>query len=154
MVSRLNLLLRWKGTKRNLHQRPAREGEQSLADDVLKPVKVLQQHVEQEVLDFPVGSLDQDEGAVTELGRMLKNDRSQRPRPIVGQVLIKPSRLTSPAEVKALALRTQPYQVLLAHTLDRFGHLLRHESRLAIYGQTVSYCTTQTTPLRRPHHPQ
>lgn len=88
----MNLLLRRKGTQRNLHQCPAGEGEQSLAGDVLKPVEVLRQHVEQEVLDFPVGSRDQDEGAVTGLGGMLKKDRSRRPRRIIGQVLIKPSR--------------------------------------------------------------
>ncbi|GAB1340133.1 hypothetical protein ACE1SV_67230 [Streptomyces sp. E-15] len=91
-ATRLNLLLHRKGTQWNLHQRPAREGEQSLAGDVLKPVEVLRQHAEQEMLDFPVGSLDQDEGAVTDLGRMINKDRSQRPRRIVGQVLFKPRR--------------------------------------------------------------
>ncbi|MFE7213607.1 hypothetical protein ACFU93_27200 [Streptomyces sp. NPDC057611] len=68
----MNLLLRRKGTQRNLHQHPAREGEKSLAGDVLKPVEILRQHVKQEVLDFPVGPLDQDEAAITELGRYSK----------------------------------------------------------------------------------
>jgi hypothetical protein len=90
------------------------------------------------------------EGEVTDLGGMLEKDRSQRPRRIVRQVLIKPSRLTSPAEVKALALRAQSYQVPLAHTLERFGHLLRHESRLALDDQTASCCTAQIMSLRRP----
>ncbi|MFD9599010.1 hypothetical protein [Streptomyces sp. NPDC059970] len=95
-AGRLNLLLRRKGTQRNLHQLPTGEGQQSLASDLLKPVEVLRQHVEQEVLDFPIGPLDQDEAAITELGRTLKKDRSQRTRRIVRQVLIKPSRLTPP----------------------------------------------------------
>ncbi|OEJ30169.1 hypothetical protein BGK67_01195 [Streptomyces subrutilus] len=150
----MNLLLHRERTQRDLGQRPAGEREQSLTSDVLKPVEILRQHVEQEVLDFPIGPLDQDEAAITGLGRMLKKDRSQRPPRIVGQVLIKPPRLTSPAEAKALALRTQSYQVLLAHTLDRFGHLLRHESRLAIDSQTASHCTAQTMPLRCPQHTQ
>lgn len=153
MASRLHPLLRRKGAQRNLHQRPAREGQQSVTDDVLKSVEVLQQHVEQKVLDLPVGSLDQDEGAVTDLGGCSRTDRSQRPRRIVGQVLIKPSRLTSPAEVKALALRTQSYQVLLAHTLDRLGHLLRHGSRLALDGQNASCAQRRTVhPCDAPAH--
>ncbi|MFJ1701651.1 hypothetical protein ACIOHC_42945 [Streptomyces sp. NPDC088252] len=139
-VGRMNLLLRRKGTQRDLGQRPAREREQSLADDVLKPIKILRQHVEQEVLDFPVGPFDQDEAAITGLGRTLKKDRAQRPRRIVGQALIKPSRLASPAEVEALALRTQLYEDLLVHTLDLFGDVQRHEGRLSTNGQNARGC--------------
>lgn len=60
-------------------------------------------------------------------------------------VLIKPSRLTSSAEVEAFALRTQFYEVLLAHILDRFGQLLRHGSRSAINGQNAICCTGRYT---------
>ncbi|MFB6556073.1 hypothetical protein [Streptomyces sp. NPDC056405] len=70
----MNLLLRRKRTQRDLGQRPAGEGEQSLASDVLKPVEILRQHIEQEVLDFPVGPLDQDEAAITGLGRIARRD--------------------------------------------------------------------------------
>lgn len=148
----MNLLLRRKRTQRDLGRRPGREREQSLAGDVLKPVEILRQHVVQEVLDFPVGPLDQDEAAIAGLGRTLKEDCSQRPRRIVGQMLTKPSRLASSAEVEALALRTQFYKVLLAHTLDRFGHLLGHESRLAINGQTRGAADTGHAPTMPQAH--
>ncbi|OKI67235.1 hypothetical protein AMK14_23650 [Streptomyces sp. TSRI0445] len=92
------------------------------------------------MLGFPVGPLDQDEAAISGLGKALKKDRSQRPRHIVGQVLVQPSRSTSPVEVEMLALRTQLDKALLVHTLDLFGNVQRHEGRLSTSGQNARGC--------------